>query len=333
MAGQANNVAGAPAATANRRSGDSGAAGRVVVLGGATASGKSALARDIALEFGGTVINADSMQVYRELDVVTARPPAEDLAAVPHRLYGYMSGRDRCSVGAWLDAAHAEVDHALAAGRLPVLVGGTGLYLRAFMEGLADIPEIPATVTSEGNDILDAGGTADLQARLQEIDPAAAAALPPGDPQRLLRAWAVMRHTGRSLLDWQADPPARATPHQVVPLLLLPDRAETYARCNQRFAWMVDHGAADEVQALLDMNLAPDLPVMKAVGVPEIAAWLAGETSRSQMIAAGQQATRRYAKRQYTWFRHQMPGATVFPEPYVAQDSESLRQKIFTKIR
>ena len=305
----------------------------VILVGGATASGKSAAALDIAEAFGGVVINADSMQVYRELKVLTARPAEDETARAPHELYGVLSAAEACSAGLWLTLAQQAVAAAQEADRLPVLVGGTGLYLRAFEEGLAAVPPVPADVVDAATRRLEEIGASAFHSLLVVRDPAAAR-ISPTDSQRMVRAWSVLDHTGRSLSDWRAaGNQGGAAGMRLLKVLFLPDRAELYPACDRRFEQMVAGGAVDEVADLLAMNLEPSLPAMRAVGVREIAAHLAGELSKTDMIARGQTATRQYAKRQFTWFRRQMAADQVFDVSYGAQDSESLRQKIFTKIR
>jgi tRNA dimethylallyltransferase len=298
-----------------------------VVFAGPTASGKSAAALAAAREFGGVVINADSMQVYRELAILTARPDAAAMAAAPHRLYGVISASEACSVARWRAMALAEIDAALGAGQLPILAGGTGLYIEALAKGLAPVPDIPSSVRDEARRLVAEEGAAALHARLARLDPASAA-LQPGDRQRVVRAWEVITATGKPLAEWQrvaapADAPALLT------FLFLPPRDALYAASDRRFAAMIEAGAIGEVKALLALNVDPELSALKAVGVGEIAAYVRGEIDMARMIALGQQATRRYAKRQYTWFRHRLPAACIFQEQY----SESLDRVIFTKIR
>ncbi len=309
----------------------------VMMIAGPTASGKSALAAAVAAEWGGTVINADSMQIYRELSLLTARPRGAELKAAPHRLYGVLSGAEACSAGRWREMALAEVEAALAAGRLPILVGGTGLYLKVFAEGLSAVPEIPAGIRASARAELAELGNAAFHSRLAERDPVMAARLEPGDSQRLLRAWEVLAATGRSLADWQAAPGAPA-PYRFARLCLLPPRPALYATCDARLEAMVGPkseggGALEEVEALLALGFDPALPVMKAVGVPEFAAYLAGELSLEAALAQAQQATRRYAKRQMTWLRHQFLGNDPTVNVMETQYSESRRVEIFAKIR
>jgi tRNA dimethylallyltransferase len=300
-----------------------------IVFAGPTASGKSAAALAAAKAFGGVVINADSMQVYRELAILSARPDAAAMAAAPHKLYGIISARESCSAARWREMALAEIDTALAAGKLPILAGGTGLYIEALAKGLAPVPEIPPAVRAEARRLAAEEGAASFHARLARIDPAAAAALRPSDRQRLVRAWEVMTATGKPLGEWQRAAPGAADAPALTTFLFLPPRETLYAACDRRFEAMIEAGAIDEVKALLALKLDPDLPAMKAVGVREIAAYLRDEIDQARMIALGRQATRRYAKRQYTWFRHRLPGARVYDEQY----SERLNRDIFTKIR
>ncbi len=299
-----------------------------VVFAGPTASGKSAGALAAARALGGVVINADSMQVYRELAILTARPDAAAMAAAPHKLYGVIPARESCSAARWREMALAEIDAAQAAGKLPILAGGTGLYIEALAKGLADVPEIPAAVREEARRLVAAEGAAAFHARLARVDPAAASVLRPSDRQRLVRAWEVVTATGKSLAEWQRESPAAADAPALLTFLFLPPRDRLYAACDRRFEAMIAAGAVEEARALLALNLDPDVPAMKAVGVREIAAYLRGEIDHSRMIALGQQATRRYAKRQYTWFRHRLRGE-VINEQY----SESLDAATFTKIR
>jgi len=308
--------------------------GAAVILGGPTASGKSALALAIACEFGGTVINADSLQVYRELPVLTAQPSAATQAAFPHRLYGVLSASERCSAARWAALARAEVDAALAAGRLPVVVGGTGLYLRSLLHGLAPVPEIPAEVRETAKQRLAALGKAGFHAELARRDPRTAARVRPSDPQRMVRAWEVLEATGRSLADWQARQD-RLSPNdgpRFLTLVLMPERAPLYAACDARFRAMVEEGALAEAAAL--QSLDPGLPAFKALGLRELIGHIRGECALEAAIAAAQQATRRYAKRQMTWFRHQLPeGRQLAPIATFEQFSERIIAEIYNFIR
>jgi tRNA dimethylallyltransferase len=303
------------------------AARGVIVVAGPTASGKSAAALAIAEEFRGTVINADSMQVYRELPVLTAQPAAADMARVPHRLYGVLSADERCTVGRWSTMAQTEIAAAQDAGRLPIVAGGTGLYLKALMQGLAPVPDVAPQIRAATAARHEALGAELFHAELAQLDPVMAARLAPGDTQRVRRAHEVITATGRSLASYQAE--TGAASGDFVTLLLMPPREVLNAACARRCQAMMDGGALDEVEALLARNLPPDLPAMKAVGVRELARHLGGELDREGALALFRQATRQYAKRQYTWFRHQLRGA----QGWDAQFSESLKPEIFSFIR
>ncbi|MFQ5775146.1 MAG: tRNA (adenosine(37)-N6)-dimethylallyltransferase MiaA [Kiloniellaceae bacterium] len=311
----------------------------VVVVTGPTASGKSGLALTLAEAFGGVVINADSMQVYRELAILTARPGADALARAAHRLYGVLPGRERCSAGRWRTMALAEIAATQAAGKLPLLVGGAGLYLRALERGLAPVPGIPAAVRAAARALHQKLGGEAFHAALAIRDPATAARLRPGDTQRLIRAWEVMEATGRSLAEWQAAGADAAgthggsAPYRFLHLVRLPPRERLYAACDARLLRMIEAGALDEVRALLALGLDPSLPVMKALGVRELSGHLAGALSLDEAIARAQQATRNFAKRQMTWLRTQTPrddGRTVILSE---QFLERLDPDIFTIIR
>lgn len=304
----------------------------VIVVAGPTASGKSAAALAVARAFGGNVVNADSMQVYRDLAILSARPTIAEMGEVPHHLYGVLDAATGCSAGRWLALATAAIDHIHRSGGLPVVAGGTGLYLKALMAGIAPVPPIPDDVRARARAHFEAIGPAAFQAELAARDRENGTDSRPADPQRLIRAWEVLEATGRSLRAWQRETipsdghdPAR---YRFLPLLLMPDRAALYDACNRRFGAMVEAGAVAEVAALQARGLAPDLPAMKAVGVPEIGRFLSGEWDRATMLAKGCQATRRYAKRQYTWFGKQMESAYRVNEKF----SESVSAKIFNKI-
>jgi tRNA dimethylallyltransferase len=278
----------------------------VALIAGPTASGKSDLAVDLALALGRpcVVINADSAQVYRDLRVLSARPSEEEMRGVPHRLFGEWDGADPCSAADWAARAKREIEDAHLAEQVPILVGGTGLYLRTLLDGIAPIPEIDPDVRGA----VRALPVEDAFEALQEEDPERAAVLKPGDAQRIARSLEVVRSTGRALAEWQRERSGGiGQAVDLHPLVLLPPREWLYARCNLRFELMVERGAVDEVEALLARGLAPALPVMRAIGVAEIAGFLRGVYSREEAIARGQQATRNYAKRQYTWFRRQSP--------------------------
>ena len=294
------------------RSGE-GASG-IVLIAGPTASGKSALALDLAERLGGTVINADSMQIYREIPILSARPDADDEARVPHRLYGVLSVAEPCSAALWRDLALNAIGEARAEGRLPILVGGTGLYFRALLDGLAPVPEIPQPIREETRDLARRKQPEELHALLAERDPQMASRLHVSDRQRIARALETVLATGRSLADWQTLEPEGgiAGEEKVVKLLISPPREAVYARCDLRLKAMVAAGALKEAKALDAMGLDPDLPAMKALGVPHFLAAVRGEMELEDALREAQTATRHYAKRQLTWFRHQFPDWSRF---------------------
>ena len=301
----------------------------IVIIAGPTASGKSALALDAAEEFTGTVINADSMQVYRELRVLTARPTDGDEARVPHRLFGALPVTEACSAGRWLGMARAEIEAARGAGRLPILVGGTGLYLKALTDGLAPVPGIPQGIRSEARRLHARLGGEAFRAELAKVDAEAARRLESGDSQRLIRAFEVVRATGRPLADWQRQGAGgEATDARFATIVLAPPRDALYAAIDARLDTMIEEGALDEVAALDRLGLDAGLPAAKAVGVPELRRHLRGEITLDEALDSAKRASRNFAKRQLTWLRHQMPGAHVVP----AQYSESFQPEIFSFI-
>jgi len=280
-----------------------------VLIAGPTSSGKSALAIALAERHRGTIINADSMQVYRDLRIITARPSPEDEARVPHRLYGLVDAAENYSVGRWCADAKAALDEVWGERRLPILVGGTGLYFKALTQGLSAVPPTSAEVRTAVRARCDAEGPEALHAELTRRDPAMAARLKPGDRMRIARALEVLESTGRSLADWQRDGmPAMLDADAAVNFFLVVDRAELARRIDVRFDAMLDAGALDEVRALAARRLDPMLPAMKAHGVPWLRRHLAGEIALAEAAEGGKADTRRYTKRQVTWFRHQMPG-------------------------
>ena len=282
----------------------------LALIAGPTASGKSDLAvklaqRSIAQGRDAVVINADSAQVYADLRVLSARPSDEEMQGVPHLLFGAWDGATACSAVDWASAAKREIARAHARDALPILVGGTGLYIRTLLDGIAPVPEIAPEVREE----VRALPVAQAYAALQAEDPERASRLAPADAQRITRALEVVRSTGLPLTHWQQQRSGGiAGDVAIAPVILLPERQWLYRRCDLRFQLMWQGGALDEVRELLARGLPDSLPVMRAIGVPEIAAFLRGEMPQAEAVAAGQQATRNYAKRQYTWLRHQNPG-------------------------
>lgn len=278
-----------------------------ILITGPTASGKSALAVELAKRHDGVVVNADSMQVYDTLRVLTARPSEEEMQGVPHHLYGHVPAGAAYSTGGWLRDVSALLPTLRAAGRLPVFVGGTGLYFMALTGGLSDMPEIPEALRKALRSRLLEEGTDGLYAELAVADPAMAASLNRQDGQRIVRALEVMKATGRSIADFQGQSgPVIIDAAQARKIVVLPDRAVLHQRINGRFEKMLQQGAEDEVRALLALDLPAEAPVMKAIGVSQITAMVRGEMTRDEVLEKGAAATRQYAKRQMTWFRNQM---------------------------
>ena len=280
----------------------------ITLIAGPTASGKSRLALEMARASGAVIINADSQQLYADLRVLTARPTADEEAQAEHRLYGVADAADAWSVGRWARMVMPMITALTEEGRPAILVGGTGLYFNALTKGLAEVPQVSDAARDAAQAALDADGEPAFRTRLAELDPAAASRIEAGDRQRLSRAMAVAESTGRALSDWMADSRPLLEPGSWTGVVVEPDRGALYARCDTRVAVMVEQGAVDEVRALMARSLDPALPAMKAVGVREFAAHLAGEITLAAAMDATRQATRNYAKRQLTWFRNQAPG-------------------------
>lgn len=287
----------------------------IILIAGPTASGKSALALALAEKFGAEIVNADSMQVYRDLRIITARPSLEEEQRVPHRLYGHVDAAENFSVGRWCEEAAAVIADARRSGRCAVIVGGTGLYFNALTRGIAAVPPITAEIREQVRARVESDGVAMLYAELKERDPAAAARLRPGDRARITRALEVVLATGRSLLDWHEDnKPPGLDAGSAAKIFLMPKRDALLHRIDARFDAMMAAGALDEVRVLAARNLNPNLPAMKAHGVPWLIRQLNGEISLEQAVEEAKRDTRRYTKRQATWFRNQLP-SFVWVEP------------------
>jgi tRNA dimethylallyltransferase len=279
-----------------------------VLIAGPTASGKSALALELAQATGGVIINADSMQVYRDLRVITARPTPEEEADVPHSLYGHVDAAVNFSAGSWVADAAAVLAQARAQNRLAIVAGGSGLYFKALTRGLSAVPPIPVGIRDNVRARLERDGVEALHAELAQRDPASAERLKPRDRTRIARALEVVEATGRSLSDWHREGlPPLLPPGQFHALFLAADRDALYARIDARFDAMLAAGALEEVERLAARRLDPLLPAMKAHGVPALSRHLRGEITLGEAAGIGRADTRHYAKRQFTWFRHQLP--------------------------
>jgi tRNA dimethylallyltransferase len=281
---------------------------KAVLIAGPTASGKSALALELAQKTGGIVINTDSMQVYRDLRIITARPTVEEEGRVPHRLYGHVDASVNFSAGAWVADAEKVLAEARAAQRLAIFIGGSGLYFKALTRGLSAVPPIPAEIREGVRARLERDGVEALHAELARRDPVSAERLKPRDRTRIARALEVVEATGRTLPDWHREGLPPLVPRsEFTALFLAPDREQLYARIDARFGTMLEAGALEEVAALAARKLDPLLPAMKAHGVPALIRYLSGEITREAAADIGCADTRHYAKRQFTWFRHQLP--------------------------
>jgi tRNA dimethylallyltransferase len=289
-----------------------------ILIHGPTASGKSALAIEVARKLGGEVINADSMQVYRDLQVISARPTEEEMAGVPHHLFGHVDAATRYSTGEWLEAARTVLKRLQRQNKHAVIVGGTGLYLLALTQGLSDIPPVPDDIRAEVRAISDTEGADGLRARLAPHDPDLAERLGTGDKQRLARAYEVWLATGRPLTDFQSErQPPVLKEGEWTGFALTPPRTALYKKIDRRFEGMLMQGAVEEARALVARDLNPELPAMKALGMPSIAAFVRGEISAEEAAESAKRESRRYAKRQFTWIGRQFPFWPRIPSPEI----------------
>ena len=299
-----------------------------IMIAGPTASGKSQLAIDLARRFGGAVLNADSMQLYADLTVLTARPQPREMQDIPHHLFGIFDAAHRASVAEWLRLAATAIANVRAAGQLPIIVGGTGMYLQAGLRGIAPVPDVPADLHQHCIDLYRELGGAKFRDALAGYDADIAARLVDGDSQRLVRAMGVAMATGRPLSWWQQQPHKGALLGSVVKIAIMPPRVALYERINQRFDHMLMHGAIDEVARLMARQLDSDVPLMKALGVAPIAAFLQGDITKDAAASIAKRDIRRYAKRQMTWARNNFNAQITVQKKY----SESLCEKIFSLI-
>ncbi|MBK19670.1 MAG: tRNA (adenosine(37)-N6)-dimethylallyltransferase MiaA [Rhodospirillaceae bacterium] len=306
------------------------ASGKVLVVAGPTASGKTDLAVDAAEKFGGAVINADSMQIYQGLEVLTASPGLAARLRAPHKLYGIRDPATPCSAGEWVELAKSEISASLDAGLLPIVVGGTGMYLRTLMSGIARMPPVPSEIRSKVRARMKELGSEILHTELQKADPESAKRLDPSDSQRIARATEIFEATGKPLTYWhnQDSNIGQNAEFVFTSILLEPPRDVLYQACNTRFEQMLSGGALDEVKSLSARRLDPDLPAMKALGIPDLLRHIDGQISIEEACIAGQQSTRRYAKRQGTWFKNQFIADITFN----AQYNDYLKDKIFSFI-
>lgn len=302
----------------------------IIILAGPTASGKSALALDIAQMLPAVIINCDSKQIYREIPIITAQPSADEQAITSHRLYGCISASEHCSVADWIALAKDEISAVHARGKVPFLVGGTGMYIQALTQGISSIPTISPTVRSMAREMLACMGNEAFHEYLTQRDPVMARRLAKGDSQRMVRALEVIEQTGVSLSQWQQVAPQKIyNEHQIITFFFSPEREKTYQNCEKRFHLMLDRGVIEEIKALQSMNLEPTVPAMKAHGVPELLAYLNGQMTLEQASAQAILNTRHYIKRQWTWYRHQMPDAIRLD----ADHYKTARQQVIEKIQ
>lgn len=309
---------------------------RALFIAGPTASGKSAFALKAASALNGIIINADSMQVYRDLSVLTACPSKDEQEQAPHRLYGFLDGAEVCSAALWAERAYQEIGQAWREGKMPVLVGGTGMYFKVLVDGIAKIPDIPEEIRHEVRAECREHGSLVLHSELSRVDPETAARLAPGDGQRVSRAVEVYRATKIPLSDWhqntQVGPMFDADRQGFVDkVILAPERDLLYRRCDMRFDVMLESGALEEVRALMARNLAKDLPIMRALGVPSLMSFLRGEIDMAAAIGDAKTQTRRFAKRQLTWFRNQFSHWELLDAQYMESQIDEFVTKILEK--
>ncbi|MEZ5647897.1 MAG: tRNA (adenosine(37)-N6)-dimethylallyltransferase MiaA [Alphaproteobacteria bacterium] len=305
----------------------------IIVIAGLTASGKSRAALMLAEKLNGVIINADSMQVYQGLPILTAQPSLDDLRRAPHCLYAIVPPEEISSVGTWRVQALKEIAAAHRQGKLPILVGGTGLYLKALFEGIVDIPSIPTHIRVTVRKRLEKEGITGLHPILAQHDPVMAHRLKPGDTQRIIRALEVVMGTGQSLSVWQQTTKAEVPQERALLISFQPDRETIRAAIAQRLEGMVAEGAVEEVQVLLRRAIPSDRPILRAVGVPEFSAYLRGECSKAEALAQATSASRQYAKRQRTWLRTQMQNFGIAQKTINAQFSESFEPEILSFVR
>ena len=279
---------------------------KAVIICGPTGAGKSSLALNLAEKFKGVIINADSVQIYREIKILSGRPTFDDYRQAPHRLYGIMSIFNPCTLGIWRKMALETIKECELSGRLPIICGGTGLYIKFLLNELSAIPEIPPSIKLEAREKLEDLGNENFRELLSKNDPVSARRIKAGDTNRLLRAWEVLTATNKSLSYWHEQSRETESQHKFFKVCLMPERKALYSKCDKRFLDFIEQGAADEARALDSINVSPELPASKTLGLLELIKYTKGELELSDAIAQAQRITRRYAKRQLTWFRHQL---------------------------
>ena len=284
---------------------------KIFVIGGPTASGKSAQAMELAAKHDGIIINADSMQIYDDLPILTAQPSDEDKAQHPHELYGTLHPNESCSAGNWREMVEPLIEKILSEGKTPIVVGGSGLYINALVEGLSPIPDMPEDIREAASQKQKELGNPAFHAELEKIDPVMAERLEPQNTARLVRAWEVLKATGKSLAEWQEMPRVGPPDNwQFDITLVMPERETLYDRCNKRFIWMLDNGALEELEefnkSIENGDIKPNALLTHALGAEPLTAYLKGQLAKEAAIDKGQGETRQYAKRQVTWFRHQV---------------------------
>ena len=279
---------------------------KAVIICGPTGAGKSSLALNLAEKFKGVIINADSVQIYREIKILSGRPTFDDYRQAPHRLYGIMSIFKPCTLGIWRKMALETIKECELSGRLPIICGGTGLYIKFLLDELSAIPEIPPSIKLEAREKLEDLGNENFRELLSKNDPVSASRIKSGDTNRLLRAWEVLTATNKPLSYWHEQSGETGSQHKFFKVCLMPERKALYSKCDKRFLDFIEQGAADEARALDFITASPELPASKTLGLIELINYTKGELELSDAIAQAQRTTRRYAKRQLTWFRHQL---------------------------
>jgi tRNA dimethylallyltransferase len=294
---------------------------KIIIISGTTASGKSNAALQIAQKLNGEIINADSMQIYQEIPILSAQPSQAEQKTIPHHLYSILNGNEKFSVADWLDLAQEKIEYCFANRKTPILVGGTGMYIKSLRNGISSVPYIPDITRASSTKLLDKIGHNAFHAKLMDLDKKTASKLSPNDTNRILRAYNVITETGIGLAQWQEkDSPPPYPAENFIHFIITPEREALYKKCEERFLTMIKMGAIDEVKSLLNKNYPPETQISKAIGIKELSKHITGEISLEEAITLGQTATRQYAKRQVTWFKNQNPeNSFIFTEINIAK--------------